>query len=59
MGCNVDYDYRWASESGANAMPYPEELVYLGYEIVRRDGEPCRYPPHPTSVLMRRAVERA
>lgn len=47
--------YRWASEVGANGMPYPEELIYLGYDYARRAGEICRDPRYPRSVLMYRA----
>lgn len=50
-------DYRWATirPEGQHSLPHVEELLYLGWTIVRRDGEICgdvRYG----SVLMRRAA---
>lgn len=52
----ITYDYRWASETGAPSLPYPEELLYLGYEFVMRNGVTCRDPWYISSVLMRRRV---
>lgn len=40
--------YRWASERGAQGMPYPEELAHLGYERIRE------HPLYPGAWLMRR-----
>ena len=41
-------EYRWANTHGANGMPRPVELWYLGYRWV------CRHPFWWASVLMRR-----
>ena len=51
-----DMEFRWASESGAHSMPHPDELLYLGYDYVWRDGEIVRQPSYPETVLMRREV---
>lgn len=48
-------EYRWASTAGAHTMPHPDELAYLGYEHVMRDGRAVVDPRYPHSVLMRRA----
>lgn len=50
-------EYRWASilDRPPHSMPAVAELLYLGYEVVRRDGEVCgdaRY----SAVLCRREV---
>ena len=45
------YEYRWASEHGAHAMPHPDELIYLGY-----DPQPVAHDLRYGSVLMRRRV---
>lgn len=42
--------FRWASETGAQGMPFPEEVEWLGYQRVGQD------PRFPTSWLYRRAV---
>jgi len=44
-------EYRWASESGANGMATPDELVWLGYEPAMRDGQPCAEPRWPGTWL--------
>jgi len=51
------YEFRWATinPDGQHSMASVDELIYLGYEVVRRDGEVCgdaRYG----SVLMTRAT---
>jgi hypothetical protein len=48
------YEYRWATTAGAHSMPHVEELKYMGYEHVLRDGVPVRDPRYPSSMLMRR-----
>lgn len=42
------WEYRWASETGAQGMPHPEELEYLGYERL------LRHRFWPDSILYRR-----
>jgi hypothetical protein len=49
-------EFRWASETGANGMPYPAELEYLGWTRVLRDGQECRDPRYPHSLLMERSA---
>ena len=51
---NVVTEYRWANEVGAHSMPHPDELRWLGFDFVLRDGQPVRDPRYPESVLMRR-----
>ena len=46
-------EFRWATTEGAHSMPAIEELEYLGYVVVRRDGEIVVDPRYRT-VLMRR-----
>ena len=41
-------EYRWASDSGAQGMPYVEEIEYLGFERLRE------HPLFPGTWLMRR-----
>lgn len=43
-------EFRWASNVGANGMPYPEELEYLGYKRVKT------HPTYRHSILMVRSV---
>jgi len=47
-------EYRWANEKGAHSMPHPDELHWLGYEYVLKDGQTVRDLRYPDSVLMRR-----
>lgn len=49
-------EYRWASEAGAHSMPHPDELRWLGFLPVVRDGEEVRDPRYPGSLLMVRDV---
>ena len=49
-------EYRWANEVGAHSMPHPDELRWLGFEPVFRNGQPVRDPRYPDSVLMKRAA---
>lgn len=44
-------EYRWASESGAQGMPHPDELRYFGYTEARRGDAVVRDPRYPGSVL--------
>jgi len=46
--------FRWASETGAHGMATPDELRYLGWVPVVRDGAEVRDPRFPGSLLMRR-----
>jgi len=46
------WEFRWASESGAQGMAYPEELIYLGFTRLRP------HPVYPGAWLMVRTVPR-
>lgn len=50
------WEYRWASERGVHSMPHPDELRYLGFLPVVRDGREVRDPRYPGSLLMVRDV---
>lgn len=54
MTSAVHEEYRWASDTGSQGMPYPEELQYLGYHPMIRDGHSVSDPRYPGSLLMRR-----
>ena len=49
--------FRWASATGAHGMATPDELRYLGYVPVLRDGAEVRDPRYPGSLLMRRDAD--
>lgn len=50
----VGREYRWASSCGAHSMPHPEELLYLGYAYVERNGERVRDPRYGSWLMARR-----
>jgi hypothetical protein len=51
------YEFRWATinPDGQHSMPHVDELLVMGWEVVRRDGEVCGAARYG-SVLMRRAA---
>ncbi len=50
-------EFRWATirEDGQHSLPHVDELLYLGYDIVRRDGEICGDPRYG-SILCSREI---
>jgi hypothetical protein len=55
----IPHEYRWATDGRAHSMPHVDELKYLGYEHVLRDGVAVRDPRYPNSMLMRRTIPDA
>ena len=49
-------EYRWASEHCAHWLPHPDELRYLGYVPVIRNGEAVGDPRYPGTLLFARDV---